>query len=204
MNNLAGMYVVAKQQDKARQLFDEAAQRIEEQQFVHANADQIIHNTIFAFEDAREFEQALIWRRKWLTHVGKTAGVESTLYAGELASLGLSLLQQKKWSEAKTELRECLVIREKSQPNEWTTFRTQSLLGGSLLGQEKYGEAEPLLLAGYEGIKKQENAIPPAARIRLNEAIDRLIELYAATGKPDELKKWQIEREKLGTTLDKF
>ena len=31
---------------------------------------------------------------------------------------------------------------------------------------------------------------------RIPEAVDRLIELYTATNKPDEVKKWQAEREK--------
>ena len=63
-----------------------------------------------------------------------------------LAQIGLGLLQQKKWTEAEPLLRECLAIREKTQPDVWSTFNTQSLLGGALLGQKKYAEAEPLLL----------------------------------------------------------
>jgi hypothetical protein len=31
---------------------------------------------------------------------------------------------------------------------------------------------------------------------RIPEALDRLIELYTATNKPDEVKKWQAERAK--------
>jgi len=40
---------------------------------------------------------------------------------------------------------ECLAIRAKKEPDAWTTFNTKSLLGGALLGQKKYGAAEPLL-----------------------------------------------------------
>ena len=80
-----------------------------------------------------------------------------------LAQIGLGLLQQKKWTEAEPLLRESLAIREKTQPDVWTTFNTKSLLGGALLGQKKYAEAEPLLLAGYEGMKQREKTIPPQA-----------------------------------------
>ena len=52
--------------------------------------------------------------------------------------------------------RECLLIREKTEPDAWTTFNTKSLLGGSLLGQKNYSGAEPLLLAGYEGMQERE------------------------------------------------
>ena len=40
--------------------------------------------------------------------------------------------------EAEPFLRECLAIREKTQADDWKTFNTRSLLGGSLLGQKKY------------------------------------------------------------------
>jgi len=70
------------------------------------------------------------------------------------------------------------------------------MLGGSLLGQKKHAEAEPLLLKGYEGLKQREKTIPPAGAIRLPEALDRLIELSTATNEPDEAKKWQELRAK--------
>ncbi len=60
--------------------------------------------------------------------------------------------------EAEPLLRECLAIREKALPDNWLTFNTRSMLGGLLLGQKKYEEAEPLLLAGYEGMKERENS----------------------------------------------
>ena len=73
---------------------------------------------------------------------------------------------------------------------------TQSMLGGALFGQKKYAEAEPLLLKGYEGMKKREKTIPPQGIIRIPEALDHLIEFSSATNKPDEVKKWRAERAK--------
>jgi hypothetical protein len=62
------------------------------------------------------------------------------------------------------------------------------------VGQKKYAEAEPLLLKGYEGLKAHAKAIPPQANPRIPEALDRLIALYTATSRPDEVKKWQAEQ----------
>ena len=67
------------------------------------------------------------------------------------------------------------------------------MLGVPLLGQKKFAEAEPLLLSGYDGMKKQENKIPPPAKIRLNQAVERLVQFYEATSKPDEAAKWRKE-----------
>ncbi len=70
------------------------------------------------------------------------------------------------------------------------------MLGGALLGQKKYAEAEPMLLAGYEGMKQREKTITPIKMNYLTEALDRLIDLSTATNKPDDVKKWQTERAK--------
>jgi hypothetical protein len=95
-------------------------------------------------------------------------------------------------------LRRCLTQRQRATPEAWQTFNTQSLLGGALLGQKRYAEAEPLLLKGYEGMKTREKTIPTqgGGELRIPEALDRLIELYTAINKPDEAKKWQTERAK--------
>ena len=116
------------------------------------------------------------------------------LLAGTLASVGLSLLTVEAFAEAEPLLRESLTIREKSQPDAWTTFNTQSMLGGALLGLQKYAEAEPLLLAGYDGMIRQKDSIPEPGNSRIPEALDRLIEFYNATDKPDDVEKWQTER----------
>jgi eukaryotic-like serine/threonine-protein kinase len=114
--------------------------------------------------------------------------------ASELATLAFSMLRAGQCREVEPILRECLAIREKAQPGAWSTYNTRSMLGGALLGQGKHAEAEPLLLAGYAGLKEREKTIPPQGLIRLPEAADRLVELYAATGKPDEAAKWRAER----------
>jgi hypothetical protein len=100
------------------------------------------------------------------------------------------------FADAEPLLRECLAIREKKQPNAWNTFNTMSTLGGALLSQKKYADAEPLLLKGYQGMKKREKTIPKGGEIRIPESLDRLIEFYTATNKPEQVKKWRAERAK--------
>jgi hypothetical protein len=122
---------------------------------------------------------------------------DSPQLASRLAQLGLALLQLKKGAEAEPLLRECLAIREKTQPDQWLTFNTQAMLGGALLEQKKYTDAEPLLLAGYAGMKKQEAQIPPQGKVRLTEAALRLVQLYEATGKQEEAARWRKELQAL-------
>ncbi|MFO0939518.1 MAG: serine/threonine-protein kinase [Pirellulales bacterium] len=106
--------------------------------------------------------------------------------AGQLALISATLLQVKAWNDAEPLLRECVTIRDKTNPNLWNAFNAKSMLGGALLGQEKYSEAEPLLLEGYKGMKERESNIPQNFKVYLSSALDRLLELA----------KWKTEREK--------
>jgi eukaryotic-like serine/threonine-protein kinase len=196
MNNLALGFQAADKIDRALPLFEEASTAIAKRHFEHQYAGLIVPNTASAYEAAKQLDKAEAWRRQWLAVVKERAGPTSAAYAGELAALGDNLLQQRKYAEAEGVLRECSTIREKTQPQAWNSFNTRSALGAALLGQKKFADAEPLLLKGYEGMKAREKTIPPQGATRIPEAIDRLIELYTATNKPDEVKKWKAERAK--------
>jgi serine/threonine protein kinase len=121
-------------------------------------------------------------QRQWLASAKGEDGAGSADFVRGLARLGLYLLAREKWAEAEASLRECLALAGETSPEAWTTFDAKSKIGAALLGQKKYADAEPLLLAGYNGLKKREKSIPPQGRPRLAEAADRLIELYTATG----------------------
>jgi Flp pilus assembly protein TadD len=107
-----------------------------------------------------------------------------------LEDLALVLRDQGKTQEAVTAARECLALR-KNRPEEWLTFDARSLLGGLLLMQKEYADAEPLLLSGYEGMKQREERIPVPDRTRLKAAGQSLVQLYEATGQADRVLLWK-------------
>jgi tetratricopeptide (TPR) repeat protein len=114
-----------------------------------------------------------------------------------LAFAGKGWLDLKKYSSAESVLRECLVLREKlardKQVPPWQVANVRSLLGGALLGQEKYAEAAPFLEAGYEGLKQDEKAIPSQSRGLLADALGRLVDVCQATGNKEDAAKWELE-----------
>jgi hypothetical protein len=148
------------------------------------------------FQDRRP-EKAVALARDWLAEDRGKMPPGSLRLASVLAPTGLTFLKVKAWDEAEPLLRECLAIREKAQPEAWTTFYTRSMLGEALLGQGKPTDAEPLLRSGYEGLKRKTREIPLYRRTRIAEALDRLIALAETTKKPDELKTWKDEKAKL-------
>jgi tetratricopeptide (TPR) repeat protein len=115
--------------------------------------------------------------------------------AGQLASFGRLLLEVKAWDEAEPLIRESLATREAEAPDDWLTFNARAMLGGVLLGKGKLAEAEPLLLEGYRGMKAREAAIPPQGTMRIPEALERLVQLYEATGNETEAATWRAELE---------
>ncbi len=134
-------------------------------------------------------------RAESLVREMRAAGEKNKPDGDALAWLGLNLLQQKKPVYAEPVLRECLAIREKMDPDFWSTFNAKSMLGDALLGQKKYAEAEPLLVQGYEGMKEREAKIPPHAKVRLIEALERLVQLYDDWGKPEQAAEWRKKLE---------
>jgi tetratricopeptide (TPR) repeat protein len=191
MNNLAGAYQAAGKLDLALPLFEQAY-RAEKKNPRHREAGSVL---LLAYAQAGKTEQATALAKELLANARAQLPKESPQLAGVLAPLALSLLQAKAFTEAEPLLRECLAIREKNQPDEFTTFNTKSMLGSALLGQKKYAEAEPLLLAGYEGMKQREAKIPPPGKVRLTEALERLVQLDEALEKKDEAAKWRKELE---------
>lgn len=109
--------------------------------------------------------------------------------------MGQTLLTLKAWDEAEPLIREALTIREAKAPGDWRTFNTRSLLGGALLGQNKLAEAEPLLLEGYQGMKEREAAILAQGKVRIPEALERLVRLYEAKGNETEAAAWRSKLE---------
>jgi len=120
---------------------------------------------------------------------------DSPQLAGQIAQLGGMLAESKAWSEAEPLIREALGIREKTQPDAWTTFNSKSMLGGVLLGQNKLAEAEPLLLDGYRGMRECESSIPWTGKKRVPEALERLVRLYEAKGDATEAAAWRAKLE---------
>jgi len=92
--------------------------------------------------------------------------------------LSLVLLKTSRFSEAEGLLRQSLEKRLRLFPNEWRTAQAQSLLGEALTGEKRYAEAEPLLLAGFSGLKAQSVRIPASADVSFRHTGECLVKLY--------------------------
>lgn len=150
------------------------------------------------FGDAVNVQQEAIalmedenWRKEFASRLKLYESSSAYTNPTPLADRVSALLAAGIFAEAEPLARECLALREKEIPDDWRTFNSRSMVGGALLGQKKYSEAEPLLLSGYEGLKQRESQIPAIGKPRLKEALQRLVQLYDATGRADKAAEWK-------------
>jgi serine/threonine protein kinase/tetratricopeptide (TPR) repeat protein len=87
--------------------------------------------------------------------------------------------------------RACLTIREHQMPNAWLTSFARGRLGYYLLLQQKYREAEPLLLAAAAGFEERQAALPQDGKARRIEGLQHLARLYDETDRPEQAASWK-------------
>jgi eukaryotic-like serine/threonine-protein kinase len=195
-HNLALLYVNQRKYHRAEPLMREVVHGVTTQQGAGGRFTLCVTNDLaLLYHLQGKYDRAEPLLRRVADALKQQAGADSPQYAGQLAVLGLNLLKHKKYAEAEAVLRDCLAARDREGPDDWATFNTMSMLGGALLGQKKYADAEPLLLTGYEGMKQREAKIPPPGKVRLTEALERLVHLYEATGQKDKAEEWRKKLE---------
>jgi tetratricopeptide (TPR) repeat protein/predicted Ser/Thr protein kinase len=120
----------------------------------------------------------------------RVLGAQHPSTVAGLAELGFVRLALKKYAEAEAAARESLIAHEKTDPDSWLRFNDRALLGASLAGQGKYAIAEPLLVAGYNGLDARRSNIPKPSRFYLEAAGPWLVQLYRDWGKPEKAAEW--------------
>ena len=123
---------------------------------------------------------------------------DSIALANALVLVGTELNKIGEFETSVEVLRETYEIRKRELPVLWVTANTQSVLGEAYLGQKKYELAQPLLEQGFEKLMKQNQQIPLIYRkVRLTEAIERLIKLAKETDDSESLSKLKKQRESI-------
>jgi len=110
------------------------------------------------------------------------------------ADLALAYKSQGKFAESEPLAREAMDFYQRKQPDDWHRFWAGSLLGGSLAGQRKYAEAEPLLIEGYQGMLARRTQLEPWDSYHLDRSREWLMQLYQAWGQPAKAAEWRKKR----------
>jgi tetratricopeptide (TPR) repeat protein/tRNA A-37 threonylcarbamoyl transferase component Bud32 len=191
-NNLAGLYLHEGKYEQAEALYSESIDGRRRTLGEH-NPDTLISMNDFAalLERRGDLVRARDLFAKVLEARRQVLGPEHPVTASTLVSLGRVLSKQQQYTEAEPPLREALRVLEKKTPEAWTRFNGENMLGAALAGQGKYQEAEPMLLSGYEGLVARESSIPFPLLINIEQAGQRIVQLYRDWGKAEQVTAWQ-------------
>ena len=110
-----------------------------------------------------------------------------------LAALGGMAFERQRLADAESWLRQAVAGQRQGSPDAWMRYYTESLLGETLAAGGSYAEAEPLLLAGWEGLTRRQPTIPFEKRSVVAQVRDGLADLYEAWGKPAPAADWRAK-----------
>jgi hypothetical protein len=175
--------------DKAQPLFVDAV-RIQQARYGNDFPGTLAaqeHLLSFYLKSNQHGKAVLVWN-EYLAARRKALAPESLDLAGMLASSALEFLETNAWDLAEESLREALQVRLKLQPDEWSTFNSQTMLGGALVGRGQdlrrtdreqadklLLEAEPLLLRGFQGMNERRDKIPLEGQPRLSARSNKAV-----------------------------
>lgn len=146
---------------------------------------------VTAYQQQGEPAKALTLLRTQLAAGRQRVQPDSTALANLLETTASQLLDLRQAVEAEPLLRECLALRSRITPGGWSVPYLKALLGGALAEQGKFDEAEPLLRAGCEALLQRADQLPRNRKGQVRPALERLVKLYEALGKPADAAQWR-------------
>jgi serine/threonine protein kinase/tetratricopeptide (TPR) repeat protein len=192
MNNLAGLYRRQGKYAQAEPLF---AKALETQGRLlgpdHPLTLASMNNLASLYQAERKYGQAEPLFLKALAGRRRILGPEHPDTLLTLRNLARLQIDEAHYAQAEVQSREAVSVFEKTAPAGWERYYAQCLLGESLAGQRKLPEAEPLLLAGYDGMKQKEASIPPANRPDLRQSGEWIVRLYERWNKQEKAATWR-------------
>jgi serine/threonine protein kinase/tetratricopeptide (TPR) repeat protein len=192
--NLAGLYQRQKRYDEAEPMLREVLQRREEK-FGAGHPTTLTSKNSLAelYKERGKYEHAEPLARQAAEGAVKQFGFahpRTQSYVRDLAGVCEAWGKPEKAQELLQ--RQLDFLRSRGEADAQAAAAVKVSLGGNLLAQKKYAEAEPLLLQGYEGLVKAAGPMRPRAREeRVKEALSGLVRLYEATDKKDEAARWR-------------
>jgi len=153
----------------------------------HPEVATNLNNLALLLREKGDLDQAETSFREIIEIDRKNLGDDHPYVAGDMRSLASVLMKKGDHKAAEGYLRRGLAIQRKTFPEQnWQIATTKLLIGSSVYKQKRFREGESLLLEAFPII--QENFGPNHRRTQV--AIQAIIELYEAWGKPDKAAEY--------------
>lgn len=191
-NNLASAYRLGNQLESAIEIFVATLQAQEKRQGTHhPNTLRSMLNLAATMQLASQEAESIAYCRKVYKLAIEHIGIDSGQAQTALSLEAMAHLKLEDFEQAKTVLQTGLDSRTRTIPNHWLRYNTMSLLGEAHLKLGDLERAEPLLLESYQAMLDQKSKIPVRARTRIDQARQRLVDLYTAKNMPDKANEYR-------------
>jgi tetratricopeptide (TPR) repeat protein len=193
---LATMYVHAGDAAKGERFYKDSLERATRVLGPsHPRTLITLSDLAYYYETHHRYAEAIPLEMRGVAASRTTSDFDRIQAVGFVSTLGRDYLAVGQYQLAEQRLREALARVMGISPDGWKRYYLESLIGAALIGEKKYAEAEPLVLSGYNGLKKQESSLRDYALPFVKEDGERVVSLYQAWGRPGEAAEW---RRKLG------
>jgi tetratricopeptide (TPR) repeat protein len=156
----------------------------------HPNTFRLRGGQVRVWVDRGRLEKAASVGRQVLDFRRETYPAPNYLVGNAGLDLGRALVLLGRYKEAEPVLGESLEIYAKAPPDSpYYVPWTKCWHGASLAGLGRYKDAESQLIDA----ERQLREMPGVPRRHARQAVEQLVKLYEAWGKPEELAKWQQE-----------
>jgi tetratricopeptide (TPR) repeat protein/tRNA A-37 threonylcarbamoyl transferase component Bud32 len=157
----------------------------------HQWTDSLRWHQIRVWIDQGHIERAVALGREALGARRRIYPAGHPIIASALTDFGRGLVLLTRFDEAEAALSESVSIFARSPHVLAPHFPAWSecWYGASLAGQRRYVEAGPHLLAAEKGLREARSTPPRHYR----QAVEQLVKLYDAWGKPDEAARWRTK-----------
>jgi tetratricopeptide (TPR) repeat protein len=192
--------VSLKQEESADELFRETIERLEKSQ--GPNDFETLEGRywwLIAVRDFGQYERAIEMADELATR-WRAAGNKPTRVADVLFLKGSNLKRLGRPADGEPVLREALAIYLKETPQAWNMSNCKFHHGAALANQQKFDEAEQLLLAAFEEMTVRIALTPTWGSNHRAFVAEQLVKLYTVQSKGDETAKWQQQLDALTTT----
>ena len=190
MVNLAGAYLEIGRTQEAITLLESA---VVPQQYFYGRG-WAEEKLVDAYVSVSNIEKTILWTKHIAKRQRNSKQVDELKLARVLRKNGLRLLRVEAWEEAERSLRESVGIFQKQTLDSQSMFSAQSMLGEALAGQNRFEEAKPFLIKGYEGLISLPETNLKSVSAELIPALDRLVGFYDALGESEQAAEWRKTR----------
>ena len=118
-------------------------------------------------------------------------GTDHSVVHSNIDDLAELMIAQKRFVDGEELLRKTLDVLDAKHSDKWEAYRSKSLLGAALLGQQEFDEAEFCLLEAIEGLEQRRTKIPYIERTVIRDAVEQTVLLYTNWDRKADAEKWR-------------